>query len=43
MNLYTLKMTNNITNITKYWISGFTQADGSFVVGFEKRNLLHPP
>ena len=28
---------NNITNITKFWISGFTQADGSFVVGFEKR------
>lgn len=29
---------NNVTNITKFWISGFTQADGSFVVGFEKRN-----
>ena len=27
-----------MTNITKYWISGFTQADGSKVVGFEKRN-----
>lgn len=31
-------MMNNVTNITKFWISGFTQADGSFVVGFEKRN-----
>lgn len=26
-----------IYNITNFWVSGFTQADGSFVVGFEKR------
>jgi len=30
---------NNKYKFTKWWLAGFTQADGSFVIGFEKRNV----
>lgn len=35
------KLTKDI--FSKWWISGFTQADGSFVVGFDKRNQGNIP